>query len=180
MYWAMSGNGPRTGTRKERRGRCVLVLGLKLHGSCAFPSAASTLRAPGSPAVGSGVRGNDSAWWLVRLGIQCPVHVVRIASDQRKVCSRRLVRFRAALLPIAQSAKRDMVPDGKFLLSQFQRPADDFRLRRPLHSVEVGAGQRLGVGVSPSSLLDCFRAHWSNRSGCNSRLAHFALVSGLK
>jgi hypothetical protein len=61
-----------------------------------------------------------------------------------------LIRLRAALLPIAQSAERDVVARSEFLLSQIQSAAEYLCPRRPLHSTEIRLGQRLRVTIPKS------------------------------
>lgn len=49
----------------------------------------------------------------------------RVDGDDPQVSAGGLVRLTAALFPIAQSAKRNMVTDRKFFLRQLQGPTDD-------------------------------------------------------
>src|SRR5258708_36214871 len=98
-----------------------------------------------------------------------------MAWNQGQIGPRGLIRFRTALLPIAQRTQRDMVARGEFLLRQFQSPADDFRLRRPLHPFEIVRGQWLCVTIRPRSTLNGLGSHGSRRFAESSLLAHTAL-----
>ncbi len=58
--------------------------------------------------------------------MQRPLDAFGIARNDREVSSSRLIRLRAALLPIPQSAKWDVVPRGKLLLRQREGAAEGF------------------------------------------------------
>src|ERR1700674_4019202 len=68
---------------------------------------------------------DESAWHRM----QCPVDTFGIARDDGEVGFCRLVRLGAALFPIPQSAERDVVARGKFLLSQREGAAEGFDAR---------------------------------------------------
>ena len=92
-----------------------------------------------------------------------------IASDVREIRARRLIRFRAAMLPVAWRPKRNVVPLSKFLLRQFQRQADDFHLRSPGHALQIGFRRRLRIRIRARArrFFDLFRSSPSNH------LAHY-------
>src|ERR1700683_5286972 len=108
------------------------------------------------------------------------MYLVGIPSDEREIRPRRLLRFRPALLPVAQRPKRNVVSLGKFLLGQVQGSADDFHPWRLLHAPKIGPRQRLRVGIGTRGLFDRLSGHRSKHFARNSRLAQFALPSGLK
>jgi len=56
--------------------------------------------------------------YLTRLCVQYSINVIRIPSNEHKIGFRRLIRFGAALLPVTQRAKRDVITICKFLLRQ--------------------------------------------------------------
>src|ERR1039457_5089766 len=90
----------------------------------------------------------------MRPWIQEALDALRFARNDLEIGLRWLVRYRAALLPVPESAKRDVVLDGEFLLRQGQGAPNDFRLRRPLHPLKIAGGERLRVAVGASSRLD--------------------------
>jgi hypothetical protein len=57
-----------------------------------------------------------------------------------------------------------MVAGGEFLLRQFQSAANDLRLRRPFHALEVGFSQRARVPVRARRALNGGGSHRSRRS----------------
>src|SRR5271157_5336490 len=70
-----------------------------------------------------------------------------------------------------------MIAGRKFLLRQFQGPADDFRLWGSLHPLEVGCGERLGVAIRARGPPNGLGGHRPGRIRCfagSSRLAHVA------
>src|SRR6266508_2106471 len=62
--------------------------------------------------------------------------------------ARGLIRFGAALLPIAQRADRDVETRCELLLAQAQGPANDLRARRALHPVHIFFGERSRIGIA--------------------------------
>jgi hypothetical protein len=95
---------------------------------------------------------------LAQGSVQHAIYVLWIASDEREIRPRRLIRFRTALLPVAQRPNRNMISLGEFLLRQVQRPANDLHSRRLLHALEIGPSQWLRVGIRPRGLFDLFRS----------------------
>src|ERR1017187_7744719 len=91
--------------------------------------------------------------------IQYAVHMLRIVGDECQIGPRRLIRLGAALFPIPQCAERDVIANGKLLLRQLQGPANDLRLWRSFHPLEIGFGQRLGVTIRPGGPLNGFGSH---------------------
>src|SRR5579863_7561011 len=75
-------------------------------------------------------------------------HGVRLARDHLEIGARGLVGLDAALLPIAQRAERNVIARGKIFLAQPKRAADDLRLRRALHALEIFGRKRLRVGIA--------------------------------
>ena len=55
---------------------------------------------------------------LVRPWIQETLDALGFARNDLEIGLRWLVRYRAALLPVTESAQRNVVADGKFLLRQ--------------------------------------------------------------
>jgi hypothetical protein len=91
---------------------------------------------------------------LARVWIQGSIHVIGIACNERQISLRGLIRFRPPLFPIPKGAKRNVITDSKFFLGQLQSPPDDFRLGRSLHSLKIGRGQRLRIGITARGALD--------------------------
>jgi len=56
--------------------------------------------------------------------MQCPLYTFGIASDDGEIGLSRLVGFGAALFPIPQSSKRDVVPDGELFLGKPERASE--------------------------------------------------------
>ena len=73
--------------------------------------------------------GGSSFRQLAGHGMQCPLDSFGVARDDSEVGFSRLVGLRAALFPIPQSAKRDVVARGKFLLGQRQGAAEGLDAR---------------------------------------------------
>src|SRR6476620_2102296 len=65
-------------------------------------------------------------------------HTLWIASNNGKIRSRGLIGCRAALLPIAQRADRNVISSRKVFLADPERAPNDFHLRRPLHAAKIG------------------------------------------
>ena len=111
----------------------------------------------------------------MRPRIQEALDALGFARNDLQIGLRWLVRFRAALLPVPESAQRDVVAGSEFLLRQGQGAANDFRLRRPLHPLKIAGGQRLRVAVGASSRFDGLGRHGPKRFAGSSRLAHIVL-----
>ena len=126
------------------------------------------------------LRGVGFAKYTMRPWIQEALDAVGCARNDLEIGLGWLVRFRAALLPVPESAQRDMVADGKFLLRQGQGAANDFRPRRPLQSLQIAGGKRLRVLVGAGSRLDGLGRHGPKRFAGSSRLAHIVLPFELK
>ncbi len=112
--------------------------------------------------------------------IQQPLNPLRLAGNDLQIGLSWLVRLRAALLPVPESAEGDVVADGEFLLRQCQGAANDFRLRRSLHPLKIAGSQRLRVAVGAGGRLDGRGRHGPKRFAGSSRLVHIALPFGLK
>ena len=74
--------------------------------------------------------------------MQCPLDTFGIARDDGEVSFGRLVRLRTALLPIPQSAQRDVVAQGKLLLRQREGAAEGLNA---WHGAQL-PGPRFGEG----------------------------------
>lgn len=109
----------------------------------------------------------------------------RFGGDDFEIGARGLVRFAAALFPVAQGAERNAKARGEFLLAEAQCPADDFRARHLLHPRELRRGQRPRIWVLERGRHDRVIGHrwkWAQLlSGFPSKvLAHAVLPVGLK
>ena len=102
------------------------------------------------------------------------------ARNDLEISLRRPVRFRAALLPVPESAQRDVIADSEFLFRQGQGAANDFRLRRLLHPLKIAGGHQSSVAVGTSRRLDGCGRRGPRRFAGRSRLAHLGLPFGLK
>jgi len=86
-------------------------------------------------------------------------HGLRVAADHNKIGARGGIGCLASLLPITQSAERDMKGRRKFLLRQTERAADDFDLRHAFHSLEIIGRKRPRVRIAQGSSMALFAAH---------------------
>jgi hypothetical protein len=73
--------------------------------------------------------GNPRPFALAAPGAQCPLDTFGIARDDGEIGLSRLVGLRAALFPIPQSGKRDVVARRKFLLGKRQGAAEGLNAR---------------------------------------------------
>jgi hypothetical protein len=92
--------------------------------------------------------GGSSFRRLAGHGMQCLLDTFGIARDDGEVGSSRLVGPRAALFPIAQGAKRDVVARGKFLLGQRQGAAEGLNTRYRTQLACLRLGEWWGVTVA--------------------------------
>src|SRR5580704_11774311 len=104
--------------------------------------------------------------------------MVWIAGNKCQVGPGRLVWLAPSLLPIPQRSRRDMVSKREFLLSQIQRPANDFCLWGALHPLEIGVGQWDCGAISQRGTLNLVRS--LRNSAGSIRFAHFASLCALK
>src|SRR5271155_4620604 len=74
--------------------------------------------------------------------MQCPFDAFGIARDDDEVGFSWLVRLRAALLPIPQSAKRNVVTRSKLLLGQREGAAEGLDARDAAQSPRPRIGKR--------------------------------------
>jgi len=141
---------------------------------------------------------NSLAWHR----LQCPLDTFGIARDDGEVGFSRLVRLRAALFPIPQSAKRDVVARGKLLLGQREGAAEGPNARNGtqlpcprigewrVFMVAGGGGfdfrsTQRSQGRSVQGLLgavrfDADKSAVTTHSGDSSSLAHFLSPGGLR
>ena len=94
--------------------------------------------------------------------MQCPLNPFGIARDDGEVGSCRLVRLGAALFPISQSPKRDVVARGKFLLSQLERAAEGLDTWNGSQLPWPRIGERWVFVVAGSRGFDFRRSHRSH------------------
>ncbi len=78
---------------------------------------------------------------------QGSLHAIRIAGNDGKIGSGRLIGLSAALFPVSQRAQRDTTSLRELFLGQPKRPADALGPRGALHPIAVRCGQRLRVRV---------------------------------
>ena len=76
-----------------------------------------------------------------------------IASDKSQIGSRRRIRFRAPLLPIAQGTERNVVALGEFFLREVQGPADDLHPRPRCHALEIAKCERASGSARAAFLI---------------------------
>ena len=93
--------------------------------------------------------------------MQCPLDAFGIARDDDEVGFSWLVRHRAALFPIPQSAKRDVVARGKLLLSQCEESAEGLDARNGTQSAWPRIGERRVFMVAGGCFFDFRRTQRS-------------------
>lgn len=86
--------------------------------------------------------------------MQRPLDTFGIARNDREICLSWLIRLRAALFPIPQSAKRDEVAHGKFLLGKRERAAKGFNTGYAAQLPGARVGERRVITVAGSGSFD--------------------------
>ena len=95
--------------------------------------------------------------------MQCPLDAFGVTRDDSQVGFSRLVWLRAALFPIAQSAKRDLVARSKLLLSQREGAAKGFDARHETQLSWECVGERQVFMVAGSGGFEIRGSHRSQR-----------------
>src|SRR5258708_24312124 len=97
--------------------------------------------------------------WSAGRRVQQPLHPLRIACNDLQIGLGLPIWLGAALFPVSESAEGNVVADGQFLLRQRQGAANDSRLWRSPHPLEIAGCRRLRAAVGPRARLNASARH---------------------